>query len=235
MQKLRPRFERKLKRINVSERRKRRGKKLSGLVSLYQSHPLRLQFLRLVSFCSLVYYVLPRPHITKLLHLLSATAPAAASKDYKETRLQIRLASGGQPYVTTLSSESSEFSFLLSLFSRRISIPNLLCLDIPDSVALQRPEFSGWGYMIVTCSLVTGFYHSKFIPTPFPNFKPDFIWILLVRLIDTRLTHLVSYINNSKLEITSLVVSPSTPLLFMFCGSHRSSAHFHFLSISDRM
>ena len=34
--------------------------------------------------------------------------PAVAGKDFPETRLQIRLASGGQPYVTTLSSDASE-------------------------------------------------------------------------------------------------------------------------------
>ena len=43
-----------------------------------------------------------------------AQAPAAAAtagvagKDYPQTRLQIRLASGGQPYTTTLSSDASE-------------------------------------------------------------------------------------------------------------------------------
>ncbi|KAI0664489.1 ubiquitin-related domain-containing protein [Cubamyces menziesii] len=41
-----------------------------------------------------------------------AAAPAASSapkagKDYPETRLQIRMASGGQPYVTTLSSDAT--------------------------------------------------------------------------------------------------------------------------------
>ena len=33
---------------------------------------------------------------------------AVAGKDYKETRLQIRLATGGQPYTTTLPSDASE-------------------------------------------------------------------------------------------------------------------------------
>ena len=37
----------------------------------------------------------------------SATASGAAGKDFKETRLQIRMASGGQPYTTTLSSDAS--------------------------------------------------------------------------------------------------------------------------------
>jgi UBX domain-containing protein 1/4 len=42
----------------------------------------------------------------------TATSPAGgvAGKDYKETRLQIRLASGGQPYTTTLPSDSSACS-----------------------------------------------------------------------------------------------------------------------------
>lgn len=34
--------------------------------------------------------------------------PAVAGKDFPETRLQIRMASGGQPYVTTLSSDASK-------------------------------------------------------------------------------------------------------------------------------
>jgi len=33
--------------------------------------------------------------------------PAVAGKDFPETRLQIRMASGGQPYVTTLSSDAT--------------------------------------------------------------------------------------------------------------------------------
>lgn len=36
--------------------------------------------------------------------------PAVAGKDFAETRLQIRLASGGQPFVTTLSSDASEYT-----------------------------------------------------------------------------------------------------------------------------
>ena len=35
--------------------------------------------------------------------------PTVAGRDFPETRLQIRMASGGQPYVTTLSSDASEF------------------------------------------------------------------------------------------------------------------------------
>lgn len=35
--------------------------------------------------------------------------PTVAGKNFPETRLQIRMASGGQPYVTTLSSDASEY------------------------------------------------------------------------------------------------------------------------------
>ena len=37
-----------------------------------------------------------------------SAAPKTAGRDYPETRLQIRMASGGQPYTTTLPSDSSE-------------------------------------------------------------------------------------------------------------------------------
>ncbi|GBE86671.1 Uncharacterized protein SCP_0905510 [Sparassis crispa] len=37
----------------------------------------------------------------------SSTAPKTSGRDYPETRLQIRLASGGQPYTTTLSSDAT--------------------------------------------------------------------------------------------------------------------------------
>ena len=37
----------------------------------------------------------------------SSGGSAVAGKDFRDTRLQIRLASGGTPYVTTLSSDSS--------------------------------------------------------------------------------------------------------------------------------
>ena len=37
----------------------------------------------------------------------TSTAPKTAGKDYPETRLQIRMASGGQPYTTTLPSDAS--------------------------------------------------------------------------------------------------------------------------------
>ncbi|KAI0641992.1 ubiquitin-related domain-containing protein [Trametes meyenii] len=36
----------------------------------------------------------------------TSSAPKVAGRDYPETRLQIRLASGGQPYTTTLSSDA---------------------------------------------------------------------------------------------------------------------------------
>ncbi|KZT07347.1 uncharacterized protein LAESUDRAFT_812327 [Laetiporus sulphureus 93-53] len=37
----------------------------------------------------------------------ASTAPKTAGKDYPETRLQIRMASGGQPYTTTLPSDAT--------------------------------------------------------------------------------------------------------------------------------
>jgi hypothetical protein len=37
----------------------------------------------------------------------SSGGGAVAGKDFKDTRLQIRLESGGTPYVTTLPSDSS--------------------------------------------------------------------------------------------------------------------------------
>lgn len=37
----------------------------------------------------------------------SSSGGAVAGKDFKDTRLQLRLASGGTPYVTTLPSDSS--------------------------------------------------------------------------------------------------------------------------------
>ncbi|KAI0730979.1 ubiquitin-related domain-containing protein [Earliella scabrosa] len=37
----------------------------------------------------------------------TSTAPKTAGKDYPETRLQIRMASGGQPYTTTLPSDAT--------------------------------------------------------------------------------------------------------------------------------
>jgi hypothetical protein len=44
----------------------------------------------------------------------AAAAPPSgvAGKDFKETRLQIRMASGGQPYTTTLPSDASAYCLL---------------------------------------------------------------------------------------------------------------------------
>lgn len=40
-----------------------------------------------------------------------------STKEFKETRLQIRLASGGQPFTTTLPSEARVYSiFFLSIW-----------------------------------------------------------------------------------------------------------------------
>ena len=40
----------------------------------------------------------------------ASAAPKTAGRDYPETRLQIRMASGGQPYTTTLPSDASAWS-----------------------------------------------------------------------------------------------------------------------------
>ena len=53
--------------------------------------------------------------------------PAVAGKDFPETRLQIRMASGGQPYVTTLSSDASEYMLELSSHLR---LRNLLTVRL---------------------------------------------------------------------------------------------------------
>ncbi|GJJ11600.1 hypothetical protein Clacol_005835 [Clathrus columnatus] len=47
------------------------------------------------------------PSTTPSSNPVTSTSGAASSKEYKETRLQIRLASGGQPYTTTLPSDST--------------------------------------------------------------------------------------------------------------------------------
>ena len=61
----------------------------------------------------------------------AAAAPSAsalsgtAGRDYPQTRLQIRLASGGQPYTTTLPSDASMFCSVLQtiiLHSQGLSI-----------------------------------------------------------------------------------------------------------------
>ncbi|TFY73514.1 hypothetical protein EWM64_g10498 [Hericium alpestre] len=49
-------------------------------------------------------------------------APAVAGKDFKETRLQIRLASGGQPYTTTLPSESTLLEVAEYLAGQTLSV-----------------------------------------------------------------------------------------------------------------
>lgn len=48
------------------------------------------------------------PSTSAVATAAASAAPKGAGKDYPETRLQIRMASGGQPYTTTLSSDSSK-------------------------------------------------------------------------------------------------------------------------------
>ncbi|CDO68833.1 hypothetical protein BN946_scf184805.g42 [Trametes cinnabarina] len=48
----------------------------------------------------------PPEQVATVAKPAAVAAPPTSSKDYPETRLQIRLASGGQPYITTLSSDA---------------------------------------------------------------------------------------------------------------------------------
>ena len=50
----------------------------------------------------------PLPEEPATTSVATPPKPAVAGKDFPEIRLQIRMASGGQPYVTTLSSDASE-------------------------------------------------------------------------------------------------------------------------------
>ncbi|KZS94900.1 hypothetical protein SISNIDRAFT_502422 [Sistotremastrum niveocremeum HHB9708] len=50
---------------------------------------------------------LPEPGVSTPAPVTRSAGPGVSGKDYKETRLQIRLASGGQPYTTTLPSDST--------------------------------------------------------------------------------------------------------------------------------
>jgi hypothetical protein len=58
----------------------------------------------------------PEPDSSAGVSSVPAPVPAApvggiAGKDFKETRLQIRMGSGGQPYTTSLPSNASGFCF----------------------------------------------------------------------------------------------------------------------------
>jgi UBX domain-containing protein 1/4 len=62
----------------------------------------------------------------------AAAAPAPASvagRDFKETRLQIRLASGGQPLTTTLPSDASCVLLLFCPSWLSVSLPHPFCHD----------------------------------------------------------------------------------------------------------
>lgn len=47
----------------------------------------------------------------------AAPAAAVAGKDFKETRLQIRMSTGGQPYTTTLSSDARKCVVGIGIFN----------------------------------------------------------------------------------------------------------------------
>jgi hypothetical protein len=64
---------------------------------------------------------LPQEVATTSTSTAAPPKPAVAGKDFPETRLQIRMASGGQPYVTTLSSDASECTLKLSVMLARSS------------------------------------------------------------------------------------------------------------------
>ena len=53
---------------------------------------------------------------------VAAATSGLAGKDYPQTRLQIRLASGGQPYTTTLSSDASTYLHSLSISHSRDAV-----------------------------------------------------------------------------------------------------------------
>ena len=54
---------------------------------------------------------IPDTSTTSFTQPRTSTAPATG-RDFKDTRLQIRLASGGQPLTTTLPSDSSAYTLL---------------------------------------------------------------------------------------------------------------------------
>jgi len=52
---------------------------------------------------------------------VGSSSSGVAGRDFKDTRLQIRMASGGQPYTTTLPSDSSLCFSLLSFRDKNLS------------------------------------------------------------------------------------------------------------------
>jgi UBX domain-containing protein 1/4 len=78
-----------------------------------------------------------------------ATSAGIAGKDFKETRLQIRMASGGQPYTTTLSSDASactnffrvqnwELTFLrLPWGNSHVCVPRAALHEVAEFLAVQ--------------------------------------------------------------------------------------------------
>jgi len=50
----------------------------------------------------------------------AASSAGVAGKDYQETRLQIRMSTGGQPYTTTLRSDTCEHLDFARIFTSRI-------------------------------------------------------------------------------------------------------------------
>lgn len=72
----------------------------------------------------------------------SSSSSTVAGKDFKDTRLQIRLASGGAPYTTTLPSESSTFSAHSWFKELRLKYILSALQDVAEFVAAQSLSVS---------------------------------------------------------------------------------------------
>ncbi|KAG6879933.1 hypothetical protein C0992_009289 [Termitomyces sp. T32_za158] len=79
------------------------------------------------------------------------TSSGVAGKDYSETRLQIRMSTGGQPYTTTLSSDASLREVAEFLAAQ------VLTIDV-ETVSLAQ-HFPRWVYITLTLSAI-GLYAS---------------------------------------------------------------------------
>ncbi|KAJ7221950.1 ubiquitin-related domain-containing protein [Mycena rebaudengoi] len=74
----------------------------------------------------------------------TAVRSGVAGKDFKETRLQIRMASGGQPYTTTLSSDAplSEVAEFLAGQSLEVDVETVALTQHFPRKAFDRSDFS---------------------------------------------------------------------------------------------
>jgi len=74
----------------------------------------------------------------------TAPASAVASKDFKETRLQIRMSTGGQPYTTTLSSDAPlrEVAEFLAGQSMAVDVETISFAQHFPRKAFSKSDFS---------------------------------------------------------------------------------------------